>query len=227
MVNCNPETVSTDYDTADRLYFEPVALEEVLAIVEREQPVGAILQFGGQTPLKLALPLHRAGVKILGTPPERSTWRRIVSASALSCANVTSPNRPSARRPMSTERSPWPKSSGFPVLVRPSYVLGGRAMAIVYEANSLKGYIEQAVDASPDHPVLIDKFLESAQELDVDALCDGERVVIGGILQHIEEAACIRAIRRACCRRSMYPTKLSTRFAAGPGAWPSISASSD
>ena len=188
MVNCNPETVSTDYDTADRLYFEPVALEEVLAIVEREQPVGAILQFGGQTPLKLALPLHRAGVKILGTPPETidlAEDRERFSA-FLRQRNIAQP--PFGTATDVNGAIAVAEKLGFPVLVRPSYVLGGRAMAIVYEANSLKGYIEQAVDASPDHPVLIDKFLESAQELDVDALCDGERVVIGGILQHIEEA---------------------------------------
>jgi carbamoyl-phosphate synthase large subunit len=188
MVNCNPETVSTDYDTAGRLYFEPVALEEVLAIVEREQPVGAILQFGGQTPLKLALPLHRAGVRILGTPPET-----IDLAEDRQRFSAFLRQRDIAQPPFGTASDAAGALEvagelGYPVLVRPSYVLGGRAMAIVYESQSLRGYIEEAVDASPDHPVLIDKFLEAAQELDVDALCDGENVVIGGILQHIEEA---------------------------------------
>ena len=188
MVNCNPETVSTDYDTADRLYFEPVALEEVLAIVERERPVGAILQFGGQTPLKLALALHRAGVKILGTPPETIDLAedRQRFSSFLRQREIRQPPFGTATDlPGAVEVA---EELGYPVLVRPSYVLGGRGMAIVYESDSLRGYIEEAVEASPDHPILIDKFLEDAQELDVDALCDGENVIIGGILQHIEEA---------------------------------------
>ena len=188
MVNCNPETVSTDYDTADRLYFEPVALEEVLAIVEREKPVGAILQFGGQTPLKMALALHRAGVKILGTPPETidlAEDRQRFSA-FLRQRDIRQP--PFGTATDLAGAIVVAEDLGYPVLVRPSYVLGGRGMAIVYERDSLRGYIEEAVQASPDHPVLIDKFLESAQEVDVDALCDGENVVIGGILQHIEEA---------------------------------------
>ena len=188
MVNCNPETVSTDYDTADRLYFEPVSLEEVLAIVERERPVGAILQFGGQTPLKLALPLHRAGVKILGTPPEAIDLAedRERFSSFLRQRDIAQPPFGTATDVGAAVEVA--EGLGYPVLVRPSYVLGGRAMAIVYESESLRGYIEEAVEASPNHPVLIDKFLEAAVEIDVDALCDGHDVVIGGILQHIEEA---------------------------------------
>ncbi|MFQ5742935.1 MAG: carbamoyl-phosphate synthase large subunit [Acidobacteriota bacterium] len=188
MVNCNPETVSTDYDTADRLYFEPVSLEEVLAIIERERPEGTILQFGGQTPLKLALPLHQAGVKILGTPPEA-----IDLAEDRQRFSAFLRQRSIAQPPFGTATNEQQAVQvadrlGYPVLVRPSYVLGGRAMAIVYGADSLRGYIEEAVEASPDRPVLIDKFLESALEIDVDALCDGDEVVICGILQHIEEA---------------------------------------
>jgi carbamoyl-phosphate synthase large subunit len=188
MVNCNPETVSTDYDTADRLYFEPVALEEVLAIVEREKPVGAILQFGGQTPLRIALALHRAGVNILGTPPET-----IDLAEDRERFSAFLRQRDIRQPPFGTATDvagavAVAEELGYPVLVRPSYVLGGRGMAIVYGSDSLRGYIEEAVQASPDHPILIDKFLEAAQEVDVDALCDGENVVIGGILQHIEEA---------------------------------------
>ncbi len=188
MVNCNPETVSTDYDTADRLYFEPVALEEVLAIVEREQPVGVILQFGGQTPLKIALALHRAGVKILGTPPETIDLAedRQRFSGFLKQRDIRQP--PFGTATDLAGAIEVAEELGYPVLVRPSYVLGGRGMAIVYESESLRGYIEEAVEASPHHPVLIDKFLESAQEIDVDALCDGENVIIGGILQHIEEA---------------------------------------
>ena len=188
MVNCNPETVSTDYDTADRLYFEPVALEEVLAIIEREQPVGVILQFGGQTPLKIALPLHRAGVRILGTPPETIDLAedRQRFSGFLRQRDIRQP--PFGTATDLAGAIEVAEKLGYPVLVRPSYVLGGRGMAIVYEPESLRGYIEEAVEASPHHPVLIDKFLESAQEIDVDALCDGENVIIGGILQHIEEA---------------------------------------
>jgi carbamoyl-phosphate synthase large subunit len=160
----------------------------VLAIVEREQPVGAILQFGGQTPLKIALALHRAGVPILGTPPEA-----IDLAEDRERFSAFLRQRDIRQPPFGTATDlagavAVAEQLGYPVLVRPSYVLGGRGMAIVYGTDSLKGYIEEAVQASPDHPVLIDKFLESAQEVDVDVLCDGDNVVIGGILQHIEEA---------------------------------------
>ncbi len=188
MVNCNPETVSTDYDTSDKLYFEPLTLEDVLNIVERENPDGVIVQFGGQTPLKLALALERAGVKIIGTSPDnidlaedRERFRELL-------------NRLELKQPQSGAARSYEDALqiaallGYPILVRPSYVLGGRAMEIVYDQDTLQRYMTQAVAASPEHPVLIDKFLDDAIELDVDALADGERVVIGGIMEHIERA---------------------------------------
>ncbi|MCZ6625522.1 MAG: carbamoyl-phosphate synthase large subunit [Deltaproteobacteria bacterium] len=188
MVNCNPETVSTDYDTSDKLYFEPLTLEDVLNIVERERPDGVIVQFGGQTPLKLALPLERAGVKIVGTSPDsidlaedRERFKQLIDR-----LGIKAPLSGTAR---SFEKAlEIAEGLGYPVLVRPSYVLGGRAMEIVYDREALKHYITYAVAASPEHPVLIDKFLDDAIEVDVDALADGERVVIGGIMEHIERA---------------------------------------
>jgi carbamoyl-phosphate synthase large subunit len=188
MVNCNPETVSTDYDTSDRLYFEPLTLEDVLNIVETERPEGVIVQFGGQTPLKLAIPLERAGVKIIGTSPDaidraedRERFKDLIERLGL-------------RQPENGTATSFAESCrvasriGYPVVVRPSYVLGGRAMEIVYDEESLEAYMSEAVRVSPDHPILIDKFLEEAQEVDVDAVSDGERVVIGGLMEHIEEA---------------------------------------
>jgi carbamoyl-phosphate synthase large subunit len=188
MVNCNPETVSTDYDTSDRLYFEPLTLEDVMNILDREQPEGVIVQFGGQTPLKLAVPLERAGVPIWGTSSDaidraedRERFRQLLTQLGL--------NQASSGTAISvSEAAQVAKRVGYPVLVRPSYVLGGRAMDIVYDDASLLDYMERAVQASPDHPVLIDKFLEDAIEMDVDAIADGQRVVIGGIMEHIEEA---------------------------------------
>ncbi len=188
MVNCNPETVSTDYDTSDRLYFEPLTLEDVMNILDREQPEGVIVQFGGQTPLKLAVPLERAGVPIWGTSSDaidraedRERFRQLLTQLGL--------NQASSGTAISvSEAARVAKRVGYPVLVRPSYVLGGRAMDIVYDDASLLDYMERAVQASPDHPVLIDKFLEDAIEMDVDAIADGQRVVIGGIMEHIEEA---------------------------------------
>ena len=188
MVNCNPETVSTDYDTSDKLYFEPLTLEDVLNIVEREKPGGVIVQFGGQTPLKLALPLERAGVKIIGTSPDnidlaedRERFKQLLEQLGI--------NQPESGTARSYEEAQHiAERIGYPVLVRPSYVLGGRAMEVVYDQESLRHYMTHAVAASPEHPVLIDKFLDDAVELDVDALADGERVVIGGIMEHIERA---------------------------------------
>jgi carbamoyl-phosphate synthase large subunit len=188
MVNCNPETVSTDYDTSDRLYFEPLTFEDVMNIVQLEKPDGVIVQFGGQTPLKLALPLFRAGVPILGTSPDAidlAEDRKRFSA-LLTELGIRQPESGTAN---SLEEAKAVASRiGYPVLVRPSYVLGGRAMAIVYDEGHLERYVREAVEASPEHPILVDRFLEDAYEVDVDALADGERVVIGGILQHIEEA---------------------------------------
>ncbi len=188
MVNCNPETVSTDYDISDRLYFEPLTLEDVLEIYANEKPEGIIVQFGGQTPLKLTKPLADAGVKILGTPPESIDLAedREQFAAFLDRLNIAHPQAAIARS--MHEAVEASRQLGFPLLVRPSYVLGGRGMAIVYNAEKLSAYMASALDAAPGQPVLIDKFLEDAYEIDVDALSDGEHCIIAGIMQHIEEA---------------------------------------
>jgi carbamoyl-phosphate synthase large subunit len=192
MVNCNPETVSTDYDTSDRLYFEPLTEEDVLSIVDTERRAGTLLgvvvQFGGQTPLKLALPLEQAGVPILGTSPEaidRAEDRERFKA-LLDKLGLTQPASGTARSVK--EAVKIAETLTYPVMVRPSYVLGGRAMEIIYDEKSLQVYIGQDIKASVKHPVLIDKYLEDAIEIDVDALSDGTQVVIGGIMEHIEEA---------------------------------------
>jgi carbamoyl-phosphate synthase large subunit len=188
MVNCNPETVSTDYDTSDRLYFEPLTLEDVLEIVRTEKPHGVIVQYGGQTPLKLAKQLEAEGVPIIGTPPDaidaaedRERFRQVLDRLAL--------KQPPSATAMSVEAAEKIATEiGLPVLVRPSYVLGGRAMEIVHEMAHLRRYMERAIASSPEHPILVDKFLDKAIEVDVDAVCDGERVVIGGVMEHIEMA---------------------------------------
>ena len=188
MINSNPETVSTDFDISDKLYFEPLTLEHVLEIVEREKPLGVIVQLGGQTPLKLTHALEAAGVKILGTPPDSidaAEDRRRFDAIARRLGIRQPPNGTATSVAEAIEVA---EQVGYPVLVRPSYVLGGRAMEIVYDAPSLEGYFERASRVSGDRPVLIDSFLEDAFEADVDAIADGERVVIGGIMQHIEDA---------------------------------------
>ncbi|NOQ51730.1 MAG: carbamoyl-phosphate synthase large subunit, partial [Desulfuromonadaceae bacterium] len=188
MVNCNPETVSTDYDTSDRLYFEPLTLEDVLEIVAIEKPEGVIVQYGGQTPLKLAVALEKAGVPIIGTSPDaidRAEDRERFQ-SLLHKLNLRQPENGISR--FTEEAEKIAERIGYPVVVRPSYVLGGRGMEIVYDAERLRDYMTYAVQASPDHPILIDKFLQDAIEVDVDALADGNEVVIGGIMQHIEEA---------------------------------------
>ncbi|MGH8597277.1 MAG: carbamoyl-phosphate synthase large subunit, partial [Gammaproteobacteria bacterium] len=188
MVNCNPETVSTDYDTSDRLYFEPLTLEDVLEIVAVEKPFGVIVQFGGQTPLKLSRALAAAGVPIIGTSPDsidlaedRERFQKFLREVGLS----QPPNR-TARSPEAALDAA--AEIGYPLVVRPSYVLGGRAMEIVYTEAQLTRYMRQAVAVSNDSPVLLDHFLDHAIEVDVDALCDGERVLIGGVMEHIEQA---------------------------------------
>jgi carbamoyl-phosphate synthase large subunit len=193
MINCNPETVSTDYDTADRLYFQPLTFEDVMSVIETERSgggdVSCLVQFGGQTPLKLALALQEAGVRILGTSPDSIDLAedRERFAALLRELNITQPASGTATS--RDEARVVAASIGFPVVVRPSYVLGGRGMAIVYDTATLDRYMTQAVDASPEHPVLIDKFLEDAFEFDVDAVADATgAVVIGGIMEHIEEA---------------------------------------
>jgi carbamoyl-phosphate synthase large subunit len=210
MVNCNPETVSTDYDISDRLYFEPLTLEDVLNIVDVEQPEGVIVQFGGQTPLNLAVPLLNAGVKILGTSPDsidraedRQRFKELLPRLGLrQPANGTATSVDGAVA--------IAHDIGYPVIVRPSYVLGGRAMEVVYDESDLREYVKRAVKAAPEHPLLIDKFLEDATEVDVDAIADGETVVIGGVMEHIEEAG-VHSGDSAC---SLPPYSLSSRIMA-------------
>jgi carbamoyl-phosphate synthase large subunit len=188
MVNCNPETVSTDYDTSDKLYFEPLTVEDVLNIVDLEKPMGVIVQFGGQTPLNIAIPLEKAGVNILGTSPDsidiaedRERFRELAKElKIIQPENGIATSYDQARQVA--------VKIGYPVVVRPSYVLGGRAMEIVYDSDGLESYMKEAQEVSGEHPILIDKFLEDAIEVDVDAICDGEVCVIGGIMEHIEEA---------------------------------------
>jgi len=188
MVNCNPETVSTDYDTSDRLYFEPLTFEDVMSIVQKENPDGVIVQFGGQTPLKLAVPLEQAGVRIIGTSPDsidraedRKRFNRVVKKLKLL--------QPSSGTAMTYEEAlKIARKLGYPLLIRPSFVLGGRAMEVVHDEQSLKACVMNAIEASGKHPILVDKFLDDATELDVDAISDGKKVVIGGVMEHIEEA---------------------------------------
>jgi carbamoyl-phosphate synthase large subunit len=208
MVNCNPETVSTDYDTSDRLYFEPLTFEDVMSIVEKENPDGVIVQFGGQTPLKLAVPLENAGVKIIGTSPDsidhaedRKRFNRLVKKLKL--------RQPYSGTAMSYQETlKIAKKLGYPLLIRPSFVLGGRAMEIVYDEKSLELCVKNAIEVSGKHPILIDKFLDDATELDVDAICDGEMVVIGGIMEHIEEAG-VHSGDSAC---SLPPISISKKI---------------
>ena len=188
MINCNPETVSTDYDTSDRLYFEPLTLEDVLEVLHREQPEGVIVQYGGQTPLKLCRALERAGVPIIGTSPEsidiaedRERFQKLVQQLGLrQPANATARTEAQALE--------LARAVGFPLVVRPSYVLGGRAMEIVFNEDDLRAYMTDAVKVSNDSPVLLDRFLDDAIEVDVDAVCDGREVLIGGIMEHVEQA---------------------------------------
>jgi len=193
MVNCNPETVSTDYDSVDRLYFEPLTFEDVFAIIQRERSgggdVSCVVQYGGQTPLKLALRLQEAGVRVLGTSPDSIDLAEDRERFAKLLWELGIPQAASGTATSQDEAREVAEQIGFPVVVRPSYVLGGRAMAIVYDTAALERYMRHAVDASPEHPILIDKFLEDATEVDVDALADASGgVVIGGIMEHIEQA---------------------------------------
>jgi carbamoyl-phosphate synthase large subunit len=188
MINCNPETVSTDYDTSDRLYFEPLTFEDVLSVVENEKPFGVIVQFGGQTPLKLALRLQEAGVNILGTTPDSIDLAEDRKRFGAMLKKLDIPQAENGTA-MDVDRAKViARSIGYPVLVRPSYVLGGRAMSIVYNEESLISYVKDATVVSYDKPILIDKFLEGAIEIDVDAIFDGDDLFIGGIMEHIEEA---------------------------------------
>jgi carbamoyl-phosphate synthase large subunit len=198
MVNCNPETVSTDYDTSDKLYFEPLTYEDVMDIIDLEQPDGVLVTFGGQTPLKLARSLEEAGVPILGTSPESidlAEDRRRFSE-VLDRLGIAYPAAGTAST--LEEAVAVAARIGYPLLVRPSYVLGGRGMVIAYNEEYMLRYVEQAAEVSPDHPVLLDRFLEGAVEVDVDAVCDGETVYIGGVMEHIEEAG-IHSGDSACC----------------------------
>ncbi len=188
MVNCNPETVSTDYDTSDRLYFEPLTLEDVLEIIDKENPKGIIVQYGGQTPLKLARALEAAGAPIIGTSPDsidlaedRERFQKMVEELGLK----QPPNRTATASEQAVQLA---EEIGYPLVVRPSYVLGGRAMEIVYDEEDLRRYMRDAVKVSNDSPVLLDRFLDDAIEVDIDAICDGDKVVIGGIMEHIEQA---------------------------------------
>jgi carbamoyl-phosphate synthase large subunit len=210
MVNSNPETVSTDYDTSDKLYFEPLTQEDVLHIVETEKPMGVIVQFGGQTPLNLSAGLHAAGVTILGTQPEsidRAEDRKLFQT-MLNKLGLIQPANGTAMT--AQEAVSVAETIGYPVVVRPSYVLGGRAMKIVYDQSSLENFAQLAIQASPDHPILIDKFVEDAFEFDVDAICDGRTTIIGGIMEHIEEAG-VHSGDSACV---LPPISIDSRFIA-------------
>ena len=198
MVNCNPETVSTDYDTSGRLYFEPLTLEDVLEVVHAEQAsgplAGVIVQLGGQTPLGLARALEAAGVPIVGTSPEaiHLAEDRGAFAGVLAAAGLAAPRYGMATSVEQAQQVA--REIGYPVLVRPSYVLGGRGMEIVYDDDTLASYVRRATQASPEHPVLIDRFLDDAIEIDVDALYDGEDLYLGGVMEHIEEAGSLRRL---------------------------------
>ena len=188
MVNCNPETVSTDFDISDRLYFESLTFEDVMEIIDIEKPIGVIVQYGGQTPLKLARDLEKAGAPIIGTSPDsidlaedRERFQNLIHELNLK----QPPNRTASDKEEAIKLS---SEVGFPLVVRPSYVLGGRAMEIVHNKNDLSDYMSKAVKVSNDSPVLLDRFLDLAIEVDVDIICDGEDVLIGGIMEHIEQA---------------------------------------
>ena len=225
MVNCNPETVSTDYDTSDRLYFEPLTLEDVLEIVDKERPLGVIVQYGGQTPLKLARALEANGVPIIGTSPGRHRPGRGPRAFPADDPCSSSSRQP----PNTTARSEadavaQAATIGYPLVVRPSYVLGGRAMEIVYDESELNRYMHHAVRVSNESPVLLDRFLDDAIEVDVDAICDGKDVLIGGIMEHIEQAG-VHSGRLRLLAPALYAlagpsrTGCASRWPAWPALW--------
>jgi carbamoyl-phosphate synthase large subunit len=205
MVNSNPETVSTDYDTSDKLYFEPLTREDVLSIIEKEKPDGVIVQFGGQTPLNLALPLEEAGAPIIGTSPEQIDRAEDRKRFATMLRKLKLNQAPNGTAYSPAEAKKIAKKIGYPCLVRPSYVLGGRAMRLVYDEKDLEEFMTTAVQVSPEHPVLVDKFLEDAIEVDVDAVSDGKQTIVCGIMEHIEEAG-IHSGDSAC---SLPPYSLS------------------
>src|SRR6185436_16901934 len=198
MVNCNPETVSTDYDISDKLYFEPLTLEDVMNIVDKEKPEGLIVQFGGQTPLNLALPLDQNHIPILGTSPDSIDLAEDRERFGALLTKLGIPQAPNGTARSFEEARATAERIGYPVMVRPSYVLGGRAMEVVYDEAMLADYLARATRVSPEHPILIDKFLDNALELDVDVLSDGTDTFIGGIMEHIEEAG-IHSGDSACC----------------------------
>jgi carbamoyl-phosphate synthase large subunit len=210
MVNCNPETVSTDYDTSDRLYFEPLTFEDVMEVIDKEKPVGVIVQYGGQTPLKLCRALEAAGAPIIGTSPDaidvaedRERFQQLVTQLALK----QPPNRTARTEDAAVQAA---REIGFPLVVRPSYVLGGRAMEVVFTESDLRVYMAEAVTVSNDSPVLLDRFLDVAIEVDVDAICDGDDVYIGGIMEHIEQAG-VHSGDSSC---SLPPNSLSAELQA-------------
>ncbi len=227
MVNSNPETVSTDYDTSDRLYFEPLTLEDVLHIYERERCWGAIAQFGGQTPLNLALGLQRNGVNIMGTSPQSIEVAEDRKLFAAMLRKLDIPQPPNGIATSEAEAIEVAKGLGYPILVRPSFVLGGRAMQIVYSDAELRHYMRFAVEASPERPVLVDQFLEDATEVDVDCIADVGRfaeaaegtIVIGALLEHIEFAGVHWGTQRWCCRRTRSPRRSSGSSATTPTRW--------
>ncbi len=198
MINSNPETVSTDYDTADKLYFEPVTAEDVLAILDLEQPDGVIVQFGGQTPLNIAEELEKGGAKIIGTSPDSIALAEDRERFGALLDELNIPQAPNAFGYSYDDLLQKVREITYPVVVRPSFVLGGRAMAIVWNDEQLERFMVEAAEVSPGHPILIDKFLDGATEVDVDALCDGQRVVIAAIMEHVEEAG-IHSGDSACC----------------------------
>ena len=210
-MNSNPETVSTDFSVSDKLYFEPLTLEDVMNVIDLENPIGVIVQFGGQTAINLAEPLTKQGVKILGTTIEDLDRAENRDLFEQALQELAIPQPPGDTATSAEEAVVIADRIGYPVLVRPSYVLGGRAMEIVENQKDLEDYMRHAVKASPEHPVLVDSYL-LGQECEVDAICDGETVLIPGIMEHIERAACILAIQWRFIHRSIFLKKFKQRL---------------